>query len=210
MRLYFIRHGETDWNKIRRLQGKSDVRLNEFGIHLAKETAKGLKDVPFDIAYTSPLVRAKETAKLVLGDRQIPLVEDKRIEEMGFGIYEGMCSSEENMEIPDPKFLYFFTAPWKYHAPKGGETMEELLKRTGDFLEDLRKNPIHKKQTILVSTHGAALCALLAHIKGNDLKHFWGKGLHKNCAVTIVDCIDGDYKIIEEEILYYKDEVKPW
>ena len=88
--------------------------------------------------------------------------------------------------------------------------MEELLKRTGDFLEDLRKNPIHKKQTILVSTHGAALCALLAHIKGNDLKHFWGKGMHKNCAVTIVDCIDGDYKIIEEEILYYKDEVKPW
>ena len=62
-----IRHGETDWNKKRKLQGQVDIPLNEFGKLLAKETAPALADVPFAVCYTSPLKRAAETARLVLG-----------------------------------------------------------------------------------------------------------------------------------------------
>ena len=62
MDIYLIRHGETDWNKKRKLQGQVDIPLNEFGKLLAKETAPALADVPFAVCYTSPLKRAAETA----------------------------------------------------------------------------------------------------------------------------------------------------
>ena len=90
MRLYIMRHGETDWNKEKRLQGQSDIELNEFGRNLAYKTKEGLKDVQVDLVITSPLKRARETALIVKGDREIPVIEDARIEEMCFGEYEGL------------------------------------------------------------------------------------------------------------------------
>ncbi len=59
MVLYVVRHGETDWNKVKRVQGHTDIPLNEYGRHLARETAKGLKETRIDLAITSPLIRAK-------------------------------------------------------------------------------------------------------------------------------------------------------
>ena len=95
MVLYVVRHGETDWNKVKRVQGHTDIPLNEYGRHLARETAKGLKETRIDLAITSPLIRAKETAQIILGTRQIPLLEDPRIKEIGFGEYEGVsCNGE--------------------------------------------------------------------------------------------------------------------
>lgn len=62
MDIYLIRHGETDYNKARRIQGRCDIELNDYGRELAYLTAEGLKEVPFDVIFTSPLKRAKETA----------------------------------------------------------------------------------------------------------------------------------------------------
>ena len=74
MKIYVLRHGETSWNRQRLLQGRSDVELNENGRKLAKETAEGMADIPFDLVFTSPLKRAKETAEIVLNGRDIPIV----------------------------------------------------------------------------------------------------------------------------------------
>ena len=68
MRVYIIRHGETLWNSEGRLQGKADIDLNENGIRLAKITAEGMKHISFDLAITSPLIRARRTAELIIGD----------------------------------------------------------------------------------------------------------------------------------------------
>ena len=65
MKLYIIRHGETDWNKEKRLQGQSDTQLNEYGIELARITGEALKDVHFDYIFSSPLKRAYKTAELI-------------------------------------------------------------------------------------------------------------------------------------------------
>lgn len=73
MMLYIVRHGETDWNRLRRVQGHTDIPLNDYGRHLARETAEGMKDIQIDLAYTSPLRRAEETAEIILGSREIPL-----------------------------------------------------------------------------------------------------------------------------------------
>ena len=88
MKLYIVRHGETDWNKKRRIQGQVDIPLNDLGRSLARKTAKGLSGIPFEVCYTSPLGRAKETARLILEGRKTPILEDQRIIEMSFGDYE--------------------------------------------------------------------------------------------------------------------------
>lgn len=88
MKLYIIRHGETAWNVEGRLQGQSDTELNENGVRLAKVTAEGLKNIPFDLGISSPLRRAKHTAELVLAGRNVPLTTDDRLMELSFGSWE--------------------------------------------------------------------------------------------------------------------------
>ncbi|MBQ7955847.1 MAG: histidine phosphatase family protein [Lachnospiraceae bacterium] len=209
MRLYLIRHGETDLNKQKILQGQSDFELNDYGRELAVLTGKGLGKVSFDLVFTSPLKRAKETAVLVIREQQekaIDILEDLRIQEISFGAYEGMCYGKDNFNIPDKTFLNFFEAPEKYNTPPQGESFEEVIGRTGDFLRELADNSEYADKTILISTHGCALKAMLANIRKTPLEQFWGDGVHKNCAVTIVD-VDttsgGKMTVVEEGKLYY-------
>ena len=70
MRIYIMRHGETDWNRENKIQGRVDIPLNENGRELARITAEKLKKIPFAAAITSPLIRAKETAEIIMGDRR--------------------------------------------------------------------------------------------------------------------------------------------
>ena len=111
MRLYIIRHGETEWNVLRRFQGRSDIPLNDEGRRLARITAEALSEVPFARIYTSPLKRAYETAMIIKGERDIPVIEEPRIIEIGFGDYEGLCCGKEHYNIPDPEFMNFFHKP---------------------------------------------------------------------------------------------------
>lgn len=225
MKLYIIRHGETDWNKMRKLQGQVDIPLNEFGRHLAEVTAEALREISFDLAITSPLSRARETAQLVLGGREIPILEDARLKEMGFGEYEGLCCKGEGYNIPDPDFKNFFDAPEKYRPPRGGESFEQLSGRLDEFLTELytrASSPFDdpsgmgggkksfQDQTILLSTHGAALCGILRLMKGNPISRFWDGGVHKNCAVTVVEVENGKPTILEEAATFYEDRVEEW
>ena len=79
--LYIMRHGKTDWNAKHKLQGRTDIPLNEEGIQMAEQAKEKYKDVNFDICYCSPLVRAKQTAEIVLEGRNIPIVYDDRLME---------------------------------------------------------------------------------------------------------------------------------
>ena len=206
MVLYMIRHGETDWNKVRRLQGRSDIPLNSEGIRLAKVTSDALKSVPFTRIYTSPLKRARQTAEIIKGERNIPVIEEPRIQEISFGIYEGYHCGKDNYDIPDPDFINFFDNPEKYIPPKNAESIAELCKRTTDFLQEL----VHTTQygaedAILLSTHGAALRGLLSSVEKTDIAHFWQGGVHKNCAVTILDVTDGIITLVVEGKTYYDE-----
>lgn len=203
MKIYMIRHGETDWNTIKRLQGRSDIELNAQGRRLAEVTAEALKDVPFTRVYTSPLKRAKETAMILCRDRKIPIIEESRIVEMSFGIYEGLCSGKDNYTIPDPNFSFFFTKPDQYIPPEGAESIEALCERTTEFLNELVANPEMKEDTILISTHGAALMGVLSSVHQRGIAGFWGEGVHKNCAVTILEVDDNGISILEEGKVYY-------
>ena len=75
--------------RLKKGQGAADIPLAEAGVRLAEATGKALKDVPFDICFTSPLKRARQTAELILGERKVPVIPDKRIQEIDFGVLEG-------------------------------------------------------------------------------------------------------------------------
>lgn len=211
MILYVVRHGETDWNRAHKLQGQTDIPLNDYGRKLARETAEGMKEKKIDLAYTSPLCRAEETARIILGDRNVPVIEDDRIQEFSFGSYEGMYCNAGEAGTQNPGFSCFFTDTASYVPPEDGETIPQLYERTGDFLKFLCESEEYRDKTILVSTHGAAMTALLNRIKGNlSVGGFWKDKVPPNCSITIVEAVDGRPFIKEEGVIYYKEQVKPW
>ena len=198
MKLYLVRHGETSWNKEGRLQGRTDIGLNEEGRKVAEWTCEGLKDVEFEIAFTSPLKRARQTAELILKGRNIPIIDEDRLIEFSFGTYEGTYKTtwDDNMKN-------FFRKTEDYVPTEGGEPVEEVLKRVDEFLQELIHIPEYKDSTILISTHGAALNAILTNIRKNPVSKFWEGGLHKNCGISIVEVRDGVPMIEQEAIVFY-------
>lgn len=200
-----MRHGETIWNKERRLQGQSGADLTDMGIMLAEITAKALKDVPFDLCYSSPLTRARHTAEIMLKGRNIPLIFDKRIEEIGFGIWEGKSIMPDKAEIDLDEFKDFHDAPYRYRPPMGGESIKDVIARTEDFWHDMIANPDLQDKTILVSTHGCCSRALL-HYVYEDKDDFWRQGVPMNCAVSIVDVEDGRTTLAAEDKVYYPEK----
>lgn len=209
MMLYIVRHGETGWNRISKVQGHTDVPLNDYGRHLAEETAEGMRDIPLDFALTSPLSRAKETAEIILRGREIPLYDDERLIEIGFGSYEGLVHDGEDKDPRSPLFDLFFTDTYRYVPPEGAETLEQLYGRTGDFLREMCRREDLAEKNILVSTHGAAMTAMLNRIKGRMYTgNFWPGRVPPNCSVTMVEVKDGKVKIVKEGEIFYKEKVQ--
>ena len=211
MLLYIVRHGETEWNCLHRVQGRTDIPLNEYRRHLAEETAEGMKDLPIDLCYTSPLRRARETAQIILRGRGVQIIDEPRIQEMSFGRYEGLPAGGDDLTGDAAAFHRFFADTANYQAPEDGETLEELYGRTGDFLKELCGREDLSGKRILVSTHGAAMTALLNRIRGNlSAADFWKEEVPPNCSVTEVEIRDGKAKILREGVVYYHEKVKKW
>lgn len=200
MKLYIIRHGETEWNVQRRLQGASDTDLNEKGIALAKATGEALANIPFACCFTSPLKRASMTAELVLGNRNIPVYKDARIQEISFGEWEGHKAAV----LPKKMLNSFFHHIEIYEPPKGGETIEEICARTKDFWEELIAREDLKDQTILIASHGCAVRALLQNVYEDACKkNFWHGKVPPNCGVNIVEIKNNKAVLLKEDVVYY-------
>lgn len=202
MKLYILRHGETVWNTEGRLQGMADIELNENGIRLAQITGEKLKDVAFDLAISSPLKRAVQTARLVLAGREIPVQTDARIEEITFGEWEGLCCRKDRYEIPSEGFSLFFSDPFRYQPPAGGETVQQVIDRTGEFYADLLAAPEYQDKTILIACHGCSSRALLYNICGRT-GDLWRGHVPPNCSVSIVDVKDGEARLEAVDKIYY-------
>ena len=172
-----MRHGKTDWNLLHKLQGQTDIPLNDMGRKMTREAGERYKDIHFDVCYCSPLVRARETAKLVLEGRNVPVIIDDRLAEMGFGIYEGI---EEVFEKPECPVRVLFFNPEKYEAVGGAESLESLIKRTSEFLEEVAMPLVNEGKDVLILGHGAMNSAIIGNIRHKELKDFWAEGI-ENC-----------------------------
>lgn len=201
MLIYIVRHGVTEWNKLKKLQGAADVPLAKEGIRLAEETGKALKDVKFDICFTSPLSRAKQTAECILGNRDIPIIPDKRIQEINFGVLEGDKVRDPEGNYIDPQIEIFFKDPVNFKRPENGENIFDVIARTKDFWEEKTTDPSLVDKTILVASHGCAVRALLQNIY-HDPKNFWHGSVPPNCCINLVEVKDGKTTLLEEDRVY--------
>lgn len=200
MLLYLTRHGQTNWNLIKRLQGQSDIPLNDHGMMTAKLTGEQLKSVPFTRALSSPLKRAYKTCELILENRPILIEKEPDLMEISFGDYEGYCATGEPIVIPNPEFYdNFFHHPEQYVAPPNGESFEMLRKRARRFLNKLVNKTEWKDDIILATAHGTIICAILAELHNYDITHFWGKGVPRNCSITTIRFENGTITIEEED-----------
>lgn len=195
-----MRHGQTEWNRVRRLQGHSDIDLNENGVSLAKEIGEKLRDVKIDRVFTSPLKRAKDTAGYVIGDRKIPIIIEDRIEEISFGIWEGRCFKPDNCEVPIDVFKDFNDEPSKYVPPEGGESIKDMCERTRSFLDELIHTSKYQDETILISTHGAATRALMYNLLPHELDDFWLGKVPPNCSLNIFEIENGKVMSFEKDV----------
>lgn len=205
MKIYLMRHGETVWNKERRLQGQSDIPLNEYGRKLAEETAEALLGVAFGRAFSSPLARAYETARILVGGRQIPLVADDRLKEIHFGSHEGVCFDQAKRDPGDP-LHNFFLAPASYVPPEGAESFGQVLDRGWAFFREEILPLEGTCDNVLVVAHGAFNRSLLNSILHIPVEEFWRISL-PNCAVSILSLEQGQFSVLEESRTYYSHPV---
>ena len=143
--IYVVRHGETEWNAINKVLGRTDIPLNDRGIEQAEEMARSLKDVKIDVFLCSPLSRARQTADAISGETGMPYKTDDRLIEHDFGIFEGVNRFDEGYQ--NAKREYFVRYP-------GGESFFDLAARVFPLI-----NELEGKNAILV-THGG-ICRII-------------------------------------------------
>lgn len=169
---YFVRHGETKWNAQRRVQGHTDIPLHDPGRSALQFTAKRLALVHFDFIYSSDLVRATETAEIIIAENKATPPEacvDPALREVSFGDFEGMTweemsSSDEGLRLhQDQRNLDY--------APPRGESYRDLLNRLAKFADFLQSH--HANDDVLIVGHGAALRALVVKLLGLEDKAYW-------------------------------------
>ena len=185
--LYIIRHGQTELNTKMLMQGRSDHPLNETGLAQAEEAARRLAamGVRIDKVYTSPLKRAVSTAEKIAPGSEIVI--DERLIEMDYGPYEGM-----DLREPAPEVRTFFMDFVNVPAPEGMEPLDEVVKRLGRFLEDIKGEA--ETSDILVSTHAIAMKGALEYLTPESRGSYWSKYIG-NCDVYISEVTDRGYGV---------------
>ena len=177
--IYLIRHGKTNNNIANILQGRSDMPLNVQGIKEAEDAAKRLDGVHFSKVFSSPLIRAIDTAGIIVPDLE-PVI-DQRLIEMDYGPYEGVGLSDLPKEL-----AVFFADVVNNPAPSGMESLDSVVNRLGEFLEEIKSLP----GNILVSTHAIALKGALEYLTPDSNGSYWGKYIG-NCDIYVANNHDG-------------------
>ena len=184
MQLFLIRHGETDWNTERRIQGNTDTPLNAKGLVQAERLATRLAaDAKIDTLYTSPLARARVTANIIAQKSGITATQDDRLKEKSLGDMEGLTIAEFEQQYPDLHRGWLNSAD---HFPlPNEETPTQLRERIETFLADLRVR--HQNGTrIGVVSHGGTISmfvSMLVGLETNKRSPFW----FDNASITVVD-----------------------
>ena len=158
--IYFIRHGETEYNKDARFQGHLDIPLNKVGVLQAQTALEKSKQLNFDKIYCSPLSRARQTAEIINTHHNVKLIEDDRLKE----IYMGSLQGRMFKDLSDEEKRLAFSTPEYF----GGETHEQLCSRVISFFKEIENST----ENILIVSHGGIYRALYKYLNNLDSLEF--------------------------------------
>ena len=161
MKIYVVRHGETDWNAEGRIQGKTDVELNKNGIGQAEKLKEIIKDYDIDLIISSTMKRARKTAEIINETLKCDIIYDASLVERGYGIFEGKIREEITDEVLNSHALYNYNVNKNYGEV---ETIHDLCSRVWKLLDKIKKD--YKDKNILLVTHGGTIQIINAYFVG--------------------------------------------
>ena len=177
--ILFARHGETDWNLERRVQGHTDRHLNETGRAQARELAARLAGERLQAVYSSDLARAHETARIVAEPHGLPVTAVRDLRERHFGTWEGMTDDDVLARFPQAA-----TGPWG-----DAETQEEMSRRVVDAIARIAAT--HPGGRVLIVSHGGPMRAVLRRCSED------GAGPIPNCHVVTIAVEGGELRPLD-------------
>ena len=200
LKLYIVRHGETEWNVIKRFQGQLNTPLTEKGIEKLKETEKELENVTFEEVYTSELERTVNSAEIILNENRgyknnkLKLKKLAELNEVHFGVWQGLKYEEVFLKYPEEANNYFYNVK-NYKAENvEAENLKDALKR---FLRGINKIlDNHKSGNILIVTHGTVFEMFINYVENSSIFDIDERTLMGN----------GDYKIFSYEDGKFQEE----
>jgi phosphoserine phosphatase len=186
-RLLLVRHGETEWNRQKRFQGQIDVPLNDNGKAQAQQAAEFLKAIPLNGAVSSPLLRPKETAEIILQHHpDVALKLENNLQEISHGLWEGKFEAEIEAEFPG-ELQRWQATPEAVQMPEG-ENLDQVWERAIAAWDSIVEYAASLPQpsTTLVVAHDAVNKAILCYVLGLGPKNFWSFK-QGNGAVSVID-----------------------
>ena len=165
MRIYLIRHGQTDWNIQEKIQGSHDIPLNETGLRQAKLLAAGMESRPVKKIFSSTLKRAMATAEALADKQEAEIIPMPRLMEVEFGVWEGLTWKEIEENYPS-EYRHWVMDP-SHAAPPGGESEKEIFRRCKTAIREIITQT-GGREDIAVVSHGATLACLVSVMLGPD------------------------------------------
>jgi 2,3-bisphosphoglycerate-dependent phosphoglycerate mutase len=201
LKLYIVRHGETEWNVIKRFQGQLNTPLTEKGMEKLRKTGKKLENVLFDEVYTSELGRTVASAEIILNEnrgyknKKRELQKLAELNEVYFGVWQGLTYEEVFLKYPEEGNNYFYNVK-NYKAENvEAEKLEDALER---FLKGINKIlDSHESGNILVVTHGTVFEMFMNYVANNSIFDIDERTLMGN----------GDYKVFSYKDGKFQEEI---
>jgi len=192
--IYLTRHGETEWNEKKLIQGHTDISLNTKGKEQAKLLGKQLKDIDFDVVFSSDLLRAANSAEIIFKEKEMKVIKIKALRERFFGRFEG--KSLDEMRKAFGEVMLVTKEKQKKLKIYDVENDEEIIIRLIPFMKKTAKQYIAKK--ILMVTHGGLLRAFLSYVN-YEVPEYSDRPM-KNTGYLIIESDGDEFEIIEEKL----------
>lgn len=202
-KIYVTRHGETQWNTQRRMQGHLDSDLTQTGRTQAEWLGTHIKDLSLAKIYASPSGRASETARLIRGDRPLEIHRLEGLKEIFLGSWEGKTQVE--IEAVDAENYFAFWHKPECYKSEERESFESVISRAGAILEELATT---EKEDVLVVTHAVLLKGMYAHMLQKEVKDFWtGPFMNATC-LNCFEKVGDQWQVhLEADTSHYQTEV---
>lgn len=179
MRIYLIRHGQTEWNLQGRIQGREDIPLSKDGVLQARKAGKAISELELETVFSSPLSRASDTATIIAEYVNTPIMTDERLIERDFGAVSGM-----ELDIFNPG-----------EDVEGMEPLDSVSER---MLEAITEYAVKAKGDFAVISHGGAINAVLRKLSGGQVGS--GKTRLKNTSICVMEWDGRRIKLLDHNM----------
>jgi probable phosphoglycerate mutase len=191
LKLYIVRHGETEFNVQKRMQGRLDSPLTQRGVDNARALARQMENVTFEKIYSSPSPRAYKTAELIKGERDIQIQIEDELREMNLADWEGKSKEELEQLYPEENDK-FWNKPQLF-KPIGGESFQQVQDRVVEAINKLISK--NSDGNILIVTHSVVIKTLITFYMKYPMERLWENPYIYDTSVTLLTAQKGETRL---------------